>query len=62
MYFEYDEKVKITYCFTEKTDKCILCKIFDDCPLVEAISNHTVYPAGYQIVVDKCRIFETENL
>lgn len=58
MYFDYDDKLKITLCFTETKDKCSTCINFDICPLVHCIENNMVVPHYENINIKDCLLYE----
>ncbi len=54
MYFKYDEKLKLTMCYTENKDECSVCINFDICPLITGIEKNLVIPHYENIVIKKC--------
>lgn len=60
MYFEYDEQEGYTVVSAELEDKCVMCKYFDECPLIGAIETHLVYPSASSLYVEECPMYELE--
>lgn len=60
MYFEYDEVEGYTEVIAEAKDSCVLCRNFDDCPLIKAISDNVVYPSAAQLIIEDCPMYELE--
>ena len=60
MYFEYDEEEGYTNVITEVTDKCVLCHLFDNCPLIKAMELNIVYPSAEGLIIEECSLYTPE--
>lgn len=58
MIFKYNSESKLTECKAEVTDICVLCNLFDGCPLVGALEINLVYPSASSLTIEDCPIFE----
>ena len=57
MYFEYKEKEGYTEVSAETNDICVMCKLFDSCPLLGALETNLVYPSADIITIENCPIY-----
>lgn len=62
MNFKFDKKSNQTICIAETSDSCVMCDLFDICPLVLAIRLHVVYPSAETITLEGCPMFEKVDI
>lgn len=58
MKFKYKNDIKLTEVSAETDDICLFCSLFDDCPLLGALSTNLVYPSADRITIEECPIYE----
>lgn len=51
MKFEAKQEV---ICIAEKDDECLMCNIFDYCPLIIALRMGVVHPSAETITIEGC--------
>ena len=58
MFFEYNADEGYTEVNCEVDDACLLCNLYDLCPLIGAIENNIVYPSSNNLYVASCSLYE----
>lgn len=62
MFFDYIEDEDYTQVSAEVDDKCVLCALFDNCPLITALGLNVVYPSADKISIEECSLYYPETL
>lgn len=57
MYFEYLEEEGYTEVSAETSDICVMCKLFDTCPLISALEINLVYPSADKLHIEDCPLY-----
>lgn len=61
MFFEYLETEGYTQVNAEVTDRCVLCELFDSCPLINALELNLVYPFADNLTIEECSLYTPES-
>lgn len=62
MRFKYISEEGITEVLAGKDDICLMCKLFDYCPLLGALEINLVYPAADKLTIKDCPIYDPEDI